>query len=549
MSQYIRMEIIKGALEYTAEEMGIALRNAAYSANIKERMDHSCAIFDKYGRLIAQAEHIPVHLGAMPLAVRKVIKEIDFNEGDYVIFNDPYYGGTHLPDITLITPFFYQGELICYLANRAHHSDVGGKIPGSMPGDATEIFEEGLIIPPVKLIKNGELDRDVLRLLMANSRTPKIRRGDIMAQIASNNIGLRRLKAILDKFGKENFHESVEDLLDYSENRMRKMIQRFPKKTIYAEDYLDDSGVSDEPVKIAVEIIIRNDEIVFDFSKSDREVDGPVNAPYAVTLSASYFVLRSVTDPTIPANEGAYRPLKVITRRGTVVDATFPHAVSGGNVETSQRIVDVLLKGFSEIIPNRVPAACQGTMNNIVIGGTDPKTGNQFTFYETIGGGFGGRYGLDGIDGVHSNMTNTMNTPVEEIEKRFPIMIIKYELRKNSGGLGEWRGGLGIERVYKILTKGKLSVLGDRQKFAPWGLRGGLAGAKGEYILVRNGKEIKLRSKETITVMEGDLIIIRTPGGGGFGDPRNRDKSRIIEDIKDEKYDKEYIERSLGALD
>jgi len=548
MSHFIKMELIRGALEYTAEEMGIALRNAAYSANIKERMDHSCAIFDKYGRLIAQAEHIPVHLGAMPIAVKKIIKEIEFNEGDYVIFNDPYYGGTHLPDITLITPFFYDGELICYLVNRAHHSDVGGKIPGSIPGDATEIFEEGLIIPPVKLIKNSRIDNDVLKLVMANSRTPFIRRGDIMAQIASNNIGLKRLKEILDKFGVDEFIDSVNTLLEYSERRMIKEINRFPKMKIYAEDYLDDSGSSDTPVKIAVEIIIKQDEMIFDFSKSDEEVDGPINAPYAVTLSASYFVLRSVTDPSIPANDGAYKPLKVITKRGTVVDATFPHAVSGGNVETSQRIVDVLLKGFAEAIPYKIPAACQGTMNNIVIGGVDLK-GNQFTFYETIGGGFGGRYGLDGIDGIHSNMTNTMNTPIEEIEKRFPILIVKYELRKNSGGLGEWRGGLGIERVYKILTKGKLSVLGDRQKFAPWGLNGGSPGAKGEYLLVRNGKEIKLRSKDSIGIKEGDIIIIRTPGGGGYGDPKRRDKEKILEDILDEKYDRDYIEKIIGSLD
>lgn len=549
MSKVIRMELIRGALEYTAEEMGIALRNAAYSANIKERMDHSCAIFDADGRLIAQAEHIPVHLGAMPVAVKKVINEMRFDDGDYVIFNDPYYGGTHLPDITLITPFFYEGKLICYLVNRAHHSDVGGKVPGSMPGDATEIFEEGLIIPPVKLMKRGKLDNDVLKLLMANSRTPLIRRGDIMAQIASNNIGLRRLKSILDKFGVNEFIEGVNDLLNYSERRISKIISEFPEKRVYAEDYLDDYGTCDEPVKIAVEIIIKHNEIIFDFSKSQKEVEGPINAPRSVTLSASYFVLRAVTDPTIPINEGTYRPLRVITKKGTVVDATFPRAVSGGNVETSQRIVDVLLKGFAEIIPEKIPAACQGTMNNITIGGTDPRTGNQFTFYETIGGGFGGRFGLDGIDGVHSNMTNTMNTPIEEIEKRFPILIIKYELRKNSGGLGESRGGLGIERVYKILARGKLSVMGDRQKFAPWGLRGGLPGAKGEYLLVREGKVIRLRSKGSVNIKEGDIIIIRTPGGGGYGDPKKRDKGKILNDILDEKYDRDYIEQLIGKLD
>ncbi len=541
------MEIIRGSLEYTAEEMGIALRNSAYSTNIKERMDHSCAIFDNKGRLITQAEHIPVHLGAMPLAVKSIIKDVeDFNEGDYIIFNDPYYGGTHLPDITLVTPFFYNGELLGFLANRAHHSDIGGKIPGSMPGDAIEIFEEGLIIPPIKLIKRGILNRDVLKLILSNSRTPKIRKGDIMAQIAANNIGLDRLKKLVSKFGTKRFMESIEAVLNYSERRMRKAISKIPSKTVYAEDYLDDSGIVNKPIKIAVEVKVKKTELIFDFSKSDAEVDGSINAPFAVTLSASYFVLRSITDPTIPANDGTYRPLKVITKKGTVVDSTFPRAVAGGNVETSQRIVDVLFKAFSEILPDKVPAASQGTMNNIVIGGIDPRTGEQYTFYETIGGGFGARKGKDGVDGVHSNMTNTMNTPIEEIEKRYPIMILKYELRKNSGGLGKWRGGLGIIRAYKILGDGMLSVLGDRHKFKPWGLFGGKPGFSGRYYIIRNGREIMLRSKCSVKLLKGDIVVIETPGGGGYGDPVERDIELIRKDVLEEKYDKDFIRIALG---
>lgn len=541
----ITVEVIRGALEYTTEEMGIFLRNSAYSANIKERMDHSCAIFDSQGRMLAQAEHIPVHLGAMPIAVEQVIK--DFEEmypGDMFVLNDPFRGGTHLPDLTLIAPIFYNEKLVGFVVNRAHHSDIGGKTPGSMPGDAEEIFEEGLVIPPVKLMDKGIINKDVLEIILKNTRTPEIRKGDLMAQIAANNIGRKQVLKLIEKYGLTTFQECVEAILDYSERRMIKEIQKFPKVKVNAEDYLDDSGVDDNPIRIRVSVIIRENELIFDFTGTDKQVRGPVNAPYSVTLSASYYVLRAVTDPTIPANHGAYRPLTVKTEKGTVVDTVPPCAVSGGNVETSQRIVDVLLKAFSQIIPDRIPAACQGTMNNILIGGINPRNNKPFTFYETIGGGYGARPGLDGIDGIHSHMTNTMNTPIEEIEKRFPLLILKYELRKDSGGLGKWRGGLGIERVYKLLTAAKLSVLGERHKFRPWGLKGGLPGASGEYFVIKNnGEKITLRSKETIWLQQGDIIVIRTPGGGGYGNPIEREYKLVIEDLENEKISKEMTRK------
>ena len=533
----VTIEVIRHYLEYTAEEMGIVLRNSAYSPNIKERMDHSCAIFDAKGQMIAQAEHIPVHLGAMPLAVKSMLETFSDNlyPGDMIIFNDPYRGGTHLPDVTLIAPIFYENEIVGFVANRAHYSDIGGKTPGSMPGDAREIFEEGLIIPPVKLVSKGEIVKDVLRIILANTRTPRIRKGDIYAQIAANIRGIRRIHKLLEKYGVNEFHTAVEEILNYSERRMRKEISKLPSGEFTGEDFLDDDGVEDRPIRIFVTVKIRGDEIEFDFTGTDHQVKGSINAPLAVTLSCSYYVLRAVTDPTIPANEGAYRPLKVIAPEGTVVNAKPPAAVAGGNVETSQRIVDALLKAFAKIVPERIPAASQGTMNNIAIGGIDPRTGKPFTFYETIGGGFGGRRGLDGVDGVHSHMTNTMNTPIEEIERRYPIMILKYALRPNSGGLGQWRGGLGIERIYKILAPATLSLLGDRHKFPPWGLNNGEPGAPGEYILIRKGRKIKLRSKQIINVDAGDIIIIRTPGGGGYGDPSKRSKEMITDDIIDGK--------------
>ena len=514
-------DIIRYYIEYTAEEMGTLLKKAAYSPNIKERMDHSCAIFDWKRRMIAQAEHIPVHLGAMPLGVKKALEIFhdDLRDGDVIIFNDPYIGGTHLPDITLIQPVYYEDNLIGYSVTRAHHSDVGGKVPGSMPGDAIEIFEEGLRIPPIKIVKRGEINKDVLNLILLNSRTPRERKGDLLAQISANKMGAERLKKIVEKYGLKSYMRAVEDILNYAEKRVRKEIEKLPKGIYSAIDYMDDTGIVDKPVKIKATIKIENNKMVFDFTGTDKQVDGPINAPLAVTISASYYVLKAVTDPTIPANEGAYRPLEVIAPEGTVVNAKPPAAISGGNVETSQRIVDVLLKAFSKAIPDKIPAAAQGTMNNISIGGIDPRTGESFTFYETIGGGYGARKGLDGENGVHSHMTNTLNTPIEEIERRFPIMILKYSLREDSGGKGRWKGGDGIERVYLAKTRIKVSLMGERHKFKPWGLQGGEPGKPGEYILVKkSGEEIKLPSKTTIIMEEGDKLIIRTPGGGGYGE-------------------------------
>jgi N-methylhydantoinase B len=543
-------QVIMGALEYTAEEMGIVLRNAAYSANIKERMDHSCAIFDAQGKMLAQAEHIPVHLGAMPLAVKTVLKDFEgeIEKGDMIILNDPYRGGTHLPDITLISPIFYGREIVGFSVSRAHHSDVGGKSPGSMPGDATEIFQEGFIIPPVKIVRRGKIEKDVLRLILSNVRTPNIRMGDLYAQMAANKIGEKRVVELIERYGLETFREIVDDILGYAERRMRAEISKMPSGVYEAEDYMDDDGISDEPVRVHVKVEIKDNSVRFDFSGTDPQVDGPINCPFPVTLSCSYYVLRSITDPTIPANEGTYRPLTVYAPEGCLLNAKFPAAVAGGNVETSQRIVDVLLKAFANIVPDRVPAACQGTMNNICIGGMDPKTGEPFSFYETIGGGYGGRKGLDGLDGIHSHMTNTMNTPIEEIEARYPIMILKYSLREDSGGAGQWRGGLGIERIYKILCEATLSTLGERHKTAPWGLFGGKPGEPGEYLVIKkDGREVKLRSKCIFKLDKGDVIIIRTPGGGGYGDPRKRDGEKIKEDLLDGKVTIKTVEKEYNV--
>jgi len=531
----VTIEVIKGALTYAAEEMGIALRNSGYSPNIKERMDFSCTIFDQKKRLVSQAEHIPVHLGSMPWAIQEGLKHFkgDLEEGDMILFNDPYVGGTHLPDITLISPIFFKNEIIGYVANKAHHSDVGGKAPGSMAGDATDLYQEGIIIPPVKFVAKGKINEDLARLIISNVRTPDIRIGDLRAQMAANIIGGRRILDIVKKYGVDMFHESVEEIMNYSEKMVQIEIDNMPDGCYEAEDYLENTGVSDDPVKIKVAITIQGKSLKIDYTGTDSQVDGPINAVWGVTLSGVYYTLKCVTDPTIPMNDGYLRSVEVYAPKGTILNPVPPAPVAGGNTETSQRNVDVLLKAFAKIIPKRVCAACQGTTNNVSVGGIDPKTGSQWSFYETIAGGFGGRYGIDGVDAIHTHMTNTMNTPIEAVEGIYPLRFLKYELRMDSGGPGKWRGGVGVERSWMMLaSSATLSILAERTKIPPWGLYGGKPGSKGEYLIVKpDGKRIVLNSKCTLRIGMGDVLIVRTPGGGGYGDPLERDPNLVLKDV------------------
>ena len=548
----VTVEVVRGGLVYTAEEMGIALRKSAYSPNIKERMDHSCAIFDPQRRMVAQAEHIPVHLGSMSLAVKRGLEHYRgrLEEGDMLLFNDPYLSGTHLPDITLIAPAYYEGELVAYLANKAHHSDVGGKAPGSLAGDATELFQEGVIIPPVKFVKAGEIDEELSELILSNVRTPEVRMGDLRAQIAANSLGIRRVLEMVEEHGVERLHAAMEAIMDYSERRMRREIEAMPDGTYEAEDFLEDTGVGEGPVKIRVRIAVEGDEITFDYTGTDPQVEGPVNAPLGVTLSGVYFTLTSVTDPTIPINDGCYRPVRVIVPEGCLMNPVKPAPVAGGNVETSQRNVDVLLKAFAQILPGKVCAAGQGTMNNVCVGGIDPRTGRPWAFYETIAGGYGGRPGLDGVDGVHVHMTNTMNTPIEAIEAAYPIRFLGYRLRCDTGGPGKWRGGCGVERSWMLLApSATLSILAERNRIRPWGLFGGRPGAPGEYLIRKpDGRVLRLRSKCTVKMTQGDILIIRTPGGGGYGDPYERDPSLVLRDVVDGLVSASAARRDYGVM-
>jgi len=548
----VTIEVVKGALIYAAEEMGIALKKSAYSPNIKERMDHSCAIFDTEKRTVAQAEHIPVHLGSMAFAVRTGLDHYGkrLEEGDMLLLNDPYISGTHLPDITFIAPAYYEGKLIAYLANKAHHSDVGGKAPGSLSGDATELFQEGIIIPPVRFVKGGEIDEELSELILSNVRTPTVRLGDLRAQIAANTLGIRRVIDLVEEHSVERLQAAMKEIMGYSERRMKAEIDEMPDGTYEAEDFLEDTGVGETSVRIKVRIAIKGDEITFDYTGTDSQVEGPINAPLGVTLSGIYYTLISVTDPTIPINDGCYRSVKVVVPEGCLLNPVKPAPVAGGNVETSQRNVDVLLKAFAQIVPKKVCAAGQGTMNNVSMGGIDPKTGRPWAFYETIAGGYGGRQGIDGVDGIHVHMTNTMNTPIEAMELDYPIRFLTYQLRPDSGGPGKWRGGCGLERSWMLLApSATLSILAERNKNQPWGLFGGKPGALGEYLLKkRDGAVLKLRSKCTVKMNEGDILVIRTPGGGGYGNPYEREPSLVLQDVINGLVSSESARRDYGVL-
>jgi N-methylhydantoinase B len=534
----ISFEILKNSFISIAEEMGVVLRKSSFSPNIKERRDYSCALFNGPGQLVAQAEHIPVHLGAMPHSVQAVQKEFngDLAEGDDVILNDPYRGGTHLPDITMVSPIFFKEKLVGFAANRAHHSDVGGVAPGSMSALSRDVNQEGIRIPPIKLWAEGKPNRQLLDFVLSNVRTPDERLGDLRAQRAANLVGTKRLVQLLKKSRASTVETGMDQLIDYSEELMLKKIRELPRRSASAVDYLDDDGFGTTDIPVKVKVTVGPQSIAFDFSGSAKQVQGPLNAVYSVTLSAVYYVVRCVTDPSIPANAGCFKPIQVVAPSGTIVNAEPPAPVAGGNVETSTRIVDVTLKAFFSIIPERVCAACQGTMNNVTIGGIDPRTGKYFTYYETIAGGFGARYGKDGVDGIHSHMTNTLNTPVEALESAYPLRTRKYELVRGSGGRGRFRGGLGIRRETETLAQGStISLMGERQRRGPWGLMKGRPGSPGRYCIVRGNKLIALSSKITLSANAGDVLTVITPGGGGYGMPSQRPMDNSRQDTADGK--------------
>jgi N-methylhydantoinase B len=515
----VQLEIFKSLFHSVAEEMGATLKRTAFSPNIKERRDYSCAVFDNTGAVLAQGDHMPVHLGSMPLSVQAAIESGPIHPGDVVILNDPYKGGTHLPDITLVSGVFDRKRLLFYVACRAHHSDVGGMTPGSMPL-AQEIYQEGLRIPPIKLMSAGKINRDIWSLILINVRTPDEREGDLAAMLGTNRTGERRLGEIVKKYGWKTVRFYSNAILDYSERMTRQAIAKIPDGTYEAEDFLDDDGVSDRPIGIRVSLRIKKDRATIDFSASDCQCEGSVNAVYAITASVVFYVFRTLVGLSIPSNAGGMRPLEIIAPEGTIVNARPPAAVCGGNVETSQRIVDVLYKCLAKALPDQIPAASQGSMNNVTFGGIDPRTGSPFAYYETVAGGMGGRPGQDGISGVHTHMTNSMNTPVEAFEHAYPVQVVRYSFRPRSGGNGKWRGGDGLIRELRFLTKAQITVLSDRRKSRPYGLNGGESAEPGvNEIISRAGTVQQVPSKFSMWVEAGDTLSVKTPGGGGWGKP------------------------------
>ncbi len=538
----ITLELYRHRFAGVAEEMGITLRRTGYSPNIKERLDFSCALFDGDGAMISQAAHIPAHLGAMPASVHTILDRFsDWQPGDVVIVNDPFEGGNHLPDITMIAPVFVErgarhaergidGETIrvphvalpaFFVASRAHHADVGGMTPGSLPL-STEIYQEGIIIPPVKLYKAGVLDEDLLRLILRNVRTPDERRGDLAAQRAAYAVGSRRLQELVDEHGIDEVQVYAHHLQAYSERLTRAAISAWPNGSYSFEDVIElverkPEGDAISLVPIRVMATIAGDEVTFDFTGTSPVIHSSLNAVIAIVQSACYYVVRCLMDDGVPMSEGCFRPVHVIAPENSVINAQSPAAVAGGNVETSQRITDVVLGALAKALPERIPAASQGTMNNLTIGG-QRLDGAPYAYYETIGGGMGAAPDGDGLSGTQVHMTNTLNTPVEALEIAFPFRLIRYALRAGSGGAGLHRGGDGIVREYEMLAPATVTMLSERRAVAPWGLAGGQAAQPGRNTIVHaDGSEEELPSKFSRRLHPGDRLRIETPGGGGWG--------------------------------
>jgi N-methylhydantoinase B len=534
------LEIYRALYTSVAEEMGTALRRTSFSPNIKERRDYSCAVFDSEGRVIAQGDHMPVHLGSMPMAVAAALRDVEIGPGDVVALNDPFAGGTHLPDVTLVAGVFAEkaegrrqkaarkktssayclvptARCLFYVANRAHHADIGGATPGSM-GLATDIYGEGVRIPPIRIVCGGELCEDVMKLILANVRSSNERRADFEAQIGSLKTGASRLLEIVERRGAKEAREYAAHLIAYSARMMRHAILSIPDGSYEAVDALDDDGISADEIPIRVRVTIKGDRARVDFTGTSPQVSGAVNAVEAITASAVSYVFRCLVGGDIPASAGLMEPIEVIAPQGTVVNAAHPASVAGGNVETSQRVVDVVFKALAKAIPDRIPAASQGTMNNLTIGGIDPRTGAQFSYYETVAGGMGARPTQDGMNATHTHMTNSLNTPAEALEYAYPLRVRQYRIRKGSGGKGKHKGGDGSVREIETLVPARMSLLSDRRKRAPYGLHGGADGDVGRaWIIHRDGRKEKLTSKGSWELKAGDRVRIETPSGGGFG--------------------------------
>ncbi len=516
----ISLEVFKNLFASVAEEMGLTLQRASFSPNIRERLDFSCAVFDAEARMVAQAAHIPVHLGSMPASVAYAVQHFeDINRGDVLVLNDPYRGGTHLPDITMVSPVFAGSDLVFFVASRAHHADVGGMSPGSLPL-STELYQEGVIIPPVKLKLSGWMNDGVMALITANSRNPQEREGDLDAQLAAHRTGEQRLTDILVTHGIDTAQEHASALMDYSLRMTESIIETIPDGDYHFEDALEGDGQDEFEIPICVTVRVDGSQMTVDFSGSAPQVAGNVNAVTAIVRSATWYCVRLLAADDVPVNEGCFLPVDVQIPEKSVLNPQFPAAVSVGNTETSQRVVDVVLGALSQALPDRIPAASQGTMNNVTVGGLTDSD-QQFVYYETIGGGHGASAAGDGLSGRQSHMTNTHNTPVESLEMAYPLRVLRYSLRENSGGDGTQRGGDGIVREYEFLSEATVTLNTERRIHTPYGLHGADPGKAGRNRYKRKGKRHQtIGGRCALRVEPGDRLTLETPGGGGWHPPK-----------------------------
>jgi N-methylhydantoinase B len=552
-------EVVKNSLYAAAEEMKVVLAKTAYSPLLKVAGDYSCGIFDVNGEMVAQGPDLPIHLGSMPLAVKAIIQAWKtFQPGDVFIHNDPYFGGSHLPDVNVVTPAFFEGTLLGFACVRAHWPDIGSGTPGSY-GAATNIYGEGLRLPPVRLYAAGELNRDVHDLIFANVRTPDERRGDMRAQIAANHRAVVRLGELARKHGVERLMRIMQEVMDYSEAMMRAALATLPDGAGRFEDFCDGDGIleegdkEDQPFWVRMRVDKRGDRMTVDFEGTDPQVAGPMNAPLAVTASGVYTAVKMVVDPDnhVPPNSGCWRPIAVQAPPGTVVNALAPAPVVYANHEISHRVCDMLFGALAGLLPDRVMACSQGTSAILTLGGVDPRTQEPYVSYETIKGGFGARPRKDGINGVSSGISNTMNTPIEILEASFPVRVERYEITPDSGGPGRYRGGCGVDRYWRILgNPATASVCMERTKSAPFGLHGGHAGGAARVVLIGpDGTETELCSKGALMVPPGSLVWLRAPGSGGYGPPAERDPERVREDVRCGYVSAEAAARVYGVTD
>ena len=541
----VTVEVVISGLAAGAREMGITLRQTSSSTIFNEGNDYSCAIFSASAELVSHGEFLPIHLGSLPYSVKYAIDEVGvekFMPGDSIILNDPYRGGSHLPDVTLVTPIFHQGQLIGYGANRAHHLDIGGTVPGSFYSQAREIYQEGLRMPPVKLIKEGRIDEEIMQLILANVRLPKNMRSDLLSQVSANLTAVRRLVELVERYSLETVERCMDIEMGDSERRIRAVISGWPDGTYPAEDSMDNDGITDVPRTVRVTVEVRGDSVVVDFTGTDPQVEGPLNSVMGYTASGVYMTIQAATDPTIPPNSGCYRPVEIIAPEGTIVNPRFPAACTGGNeiVSVIHNAVFRALAGIPRDIPNpvRIMAADQGSSNNLFLSGFDDD-GERFVLYEYPEGGWGGAEGRDGQNAIYSIIGNTWNLPVEAIEMKYPIRIDRYELRRDSGGPGKWRGGLSIRRDYRLLVpSGELSLLGNRVRIPPYGLFGGYRGAPARYTLDPGTAEEQPAApefgakKSMIPLIRNQVVSQETAGGGGYGDPLEREPAAVHRDVE-----------------